>query len=139
MASQLAAYLERVRRREGWDVKRMSEELGISRTALRNILEDGGTPKPATLQKIADALHVPVADLQPLVGFRAERAPDDAEAAFTAWLLSEFPTEADAGRAGLGLVAEEFADLYEDLRDEVKKRIARARRRGRPGGEGSPQ
>lgn len=58
--SQLADWLQRQMENNSWSKRRLSEETGVSRAALDNIIDDGATPLFATMAKLAKAFNVPL-------------------------------------------------------------------------------
>jgi len=76
--STLAALLARQMRERGWSLRDAEREIGISKTAVRNILEKPNVvPELETLSKIASALDLPLWRVIEVAGFDLDlsRAP----------------------------------------------------------------
>lgn len=67
--SELGAFLQSEIADRGWTLRRAAQEIGISKTALNNILKkENVMPLPETLAKLARALSVPVWRLVEMCG-----------------------------------------------------------------------
>lgn len=57
---QLSATLKQQMDSRGWNLSNLEQKSGVSRTALRNIIENGATPELATLVKLGATLDIPL-------------------------------------------------------------------------------
>ncbi len=52
--------LKRIAKSRRWSMNRLADAAGVSRSALSDILSKRQSPTPTTLQRLADALEVPL-------------------------------------------------------------------------------
>lgn len=65
-AETLGSRLQRLLRERGWSIYRLHQESGLSQRHLGELVgDDVGKPRPGTLVRLADALGVPVVELDP--------------------------------------------------------------------------
>lgn len=57
---QLSATLKQQMDSRGWNLSNLEQKSGVSRTALRNIIENNATPELATLVKLGATLDIPL-------------------------------------------------------------------------------
>ncbi|PYE48514.1 transcriptional regulator with XRE-family HTH domain [Paenibacillus barcinonensis] len=70
MEHAFGPYMKQLREQQGFSINQLAEAAGISNSQISRI-ENGvrGVPKPATIRKIADALHVPYTDMMKQAGY----------------------------------------------------------------------